>query len=411
MDVDLLIIGAGLSGLFAANLAIDKGLSVHVVSAGRGGLSLSHGCIDVYNSSSPSRSIRSLPGKHPYKILPRHSLKNSISAFKSVVRASRLGYQGGISTSVPLLSALGTPYKTTLVPGSLIKGRLDDPRPISIAGLENYRDFWAEKLVAGAKRNGVRVKSALELPLLYIEFGRDYYATDIANLLHDPSYRQELWRAWKPKLSGEHRVGIPAVLGLTDAPEYHAEAEEFIGVDLFEIPSLPPSLPGLRLEYALKNRGIQSGVQFTEGPRANGRIDGRSKGRRSAGIQLEAAGRTHSIDAKSLLLAVGGFLHGGMHASQNGNIVESVFGMPIETSIPRENWTGQNPWDSQEYSVFGLRTDKHLRPLDRNGKPFLENVFAAGGILGGSDRTYEGSRQGIDLATAYHAIESITSLG
>ena len=50
MRADLLIIGSGLSGLFAANLAIDQGLDVQNVSRGRGGLSLSHGCIDMYDS-------------------------------------------------------------------------------------------------------------------------------------------------------------------------------------------------------------------------------------------------------------------------------------------------------------------------------------------------------------------------
>ena len=409
MVFDLLIVGAGLSGLFAANLAIDQGLSVHVVSAGRGGLSLSRGCIDVYYSSNPSRSIRTLPGNHPYRILPAHSLKDSVGAFKSIVGTSNLGYQGGISSSIPLLSALGTPFKSTIVPGSLIKGRLDDSRPISIAGLINYRDFWPKYILDGAKRKGVRVRSLLELPLLDIEFGRDYYATDIANLLQDPSYRQELWRAWKPKLAGERRVGIPAVLGLTDSSAIHAEAEEYLGVDLFEIPSLPPSLPGLRLEYALKNRCQQLGVQFTEGPRAFGRIDGRSQGRRAAGIQIETAGKLQAIDSQSILLTTGGFLHGGMNAYPNGDVRETVFGMTIETSEPREGWIREQPWGSHDYSRFGLRTDEKLRPLDRNNKIYLENVYAAGGILGGSDRTHEGSRQGIDLSTAFHAIETITS--
>jgi len=229
-------------------------------------------------------------------------------------------------------------------------------------------------------------------------------------LLRDPSYRQELWRAWKPKLTREVRVGIPAILGLTDSLDILTEAEEIIGVDLFEIPSLPPSLPGLRLELTLKNRLIQTGGEITEGPVARGRIDGRSKGRRTAGVQLDASGGIRSIDAKSLLLATGGFLHGGLKALQNGSVVESVFGIPVYVSFLKEQWSHPKPWEPQAYAQIGLRTDQHLRPQDQKGKAFLQNVFAAGGVLGGADRTYEGSRQGIDLVTAYHAIQSITAL-
>ncbi|TFH36850.1 MAG: anaerobic glycerol-3-phosphate dehydrogenase subunit B [Anaerolineales bacterium] len=407
MTVDLLIIGAGLSGLFASNLAIDRGLSVHVVASGRGGLSVSHGCIDIYKTTHPTRSIRNLHAGHPYRVIPGPALKKSVNAFHSIVRGAGLDYQGVISTSIPLLSALGTPFRTSLVPASMIKGRLDDPRPILIAGLENYRDFWPEQLAQGAEGSGISIQASLMLPMPYIDFKRDTYATDIANMLRDRSYRLELWRAWKPKLSGKGRVGIPAILGLTDSTLIQAEAEEFIGVDLFEIPSLPASLPGLRLEHALIQRSIQSGVDFTEGPSAIGRIDGRSKGRRSAGIQIVTTGGLRAIDAKAILLATGGFLHGGLRALQEGNIIESVFGLPIQPDTARELWTRSNPWDTQPFSRFGLATDQYMRPLDRNGKLFLENVFACGGVLGGADRTYERSRQGIDLATTYHAIESI----
>jgi glycerol-3-phosphate dehydrogenase subunit B len=410
MKYDLIIVGAGLAGLFAANLAADQDLSVHVISKGRGGLSLSHGCIDLYRTSNPSRSIQSLPHRHPYKIVPRKDIQASFSTFRSMLREEGLEYHGGISSSIPLLSALGTPFRTSLVPGSMIKGRLDDPRPISVAGLSSYRDFWATHVGISARRNGIKIKAILDLPLLPSDHHRDLYATDIAALLQDQIYRQELWRTWKPKLTGLKRIGIPAVLGFDHWAEILAEAEDFLGVDLFEIATLPPSMTGLRLERALVRRCLDLGVEFTEGPLAIGRIDGRSKGKRAAGIQLETAGRLQTLEAQFILLATGGFLHGGLHSIQERNVIESVFGIPIENSILREEWTSKDPFKPQGYSYLGLTTDKLLRPLDRKGKPFLENVFAVGGLIAGADRTFEGSRQGIDLVSSYHAIQSIRSL-
>jgi glycerol-3-phosphate dehydrogenase subunit B len=410
MKHDLIVVGAGLAGLFAANLAADLGLNVHVISKGRGGLSLSHGCIDLYRTSHPSRSLRSLPSRHPYKIVPYKSIQASISTFRSMLRDIGMVYHGGISSSIPLLSALGSPFRTSLVPGSMIKGRLDDPRPLSIAGLSSYRDFWATHVGLVARRNGFKVRSVLDLPLLPSEHHRDLYATDIAALLDDQVYRQELWRTWKPKLTGIKRIGVPAVIGLNFVVEILTEAKDQLGIEIFEIATLPPSLPGLRLENALKRRCLGLGVEFTEGSLAIGRIDGRSKGKRASGIQLDTVGRPRTLESEFVILATGGYLHGGLQALQEGIIIESVFGIPIDEATPREAWTTKHPWEPQAYSLIGLSTDKFLRPLDHKGKPFLENVFAVGGLLAGADRSHEGSRQGIDLASSYQAIQSIRTL-
>jgi glycerol-3-phosphate dehydrogenase subunit B len=411
MSLDLIIIGSGLTGLFAANLAVDQGLTVQVISSGRGGLSLSHGCIDIYNSSNPSRSIKSLSENHPYKIVSSGSIKASVNAFKSMASESGIDYHGGMSSSFRLLSVVGSPYRTSLVPVTLIKGRLDDPSPITIAGLENYRDFWSTRLSINAKRHGIKIRSTIDLPMLPLGNRRDLYSIDIAKLMLDDVFREELWRAWKPKLTGKKRVGIPAILGTHAATDLMMEAEEYFGVEIFEIPTLPPSLPGLRLETALKQRCSRLGAQLTEGPSALGRIDGRSKGRLTAGVQIRTAGGIKLLNAKAVLLATGGFLHGGLQAQHDGKIIESVYGIPIQTFSPRAQWTSSNLWETQNYSYHGLTTDKLMRPLDHKRKPFLENLFAAGGILHGADRTQENSRQGIGLATAYQAIQSIVATG
>jgi glycerol-3-phosphate dehydrogenase subunit B len=409
MSLDLLIVGSGLTGLFAANLAVDQGLTVHNVSRGRGGLSLSHGCIDIYNSTNPSRSIKNLSENHPYQIISSSSIKAAIKEFKSIASEAGIEYTGGYSSSIQLLSSTGSPYLTTLVPETMIRGRLDDNTPITIAGLENYRDFWAERFSLKAKRHGIKIRSTLVLPMLHEEINRDLYPTDIAKLLHHDSYREELWRAWKPRLTNQKRVGIPAIMGIHNGVDLLGEAEEYFGIELFEIPTLPPSLPGIRLEEALKERIVRKGGNFTEGPDARGRIDGRSKGKLAAGVQLNSAGGLRSLNARAVLIASGGFLHGGLQAYHNGNVVESVFGVPVINVSPRPQWTAPHFWDSQQYAYMGLGTDRQMRPLDHKGKPFLNNLFAAGGLLGGADRTQEGSRQGIDLATAYQAIQSIVT--
>ncbi len=410
MNEELIIVGAGLAGLFAANLALDEGLSVRVVARGRGGLALSHGCIDIYNGSSPSRAIRKLEGSHPYRLVPNRNFKSSMRAFKDILHQCGITYLGGISTSIPLLSPSGTPFRTSFVPKSMFKGRLDDPRPITIVGIECFRDFQVTSLAANAKRHGVPIHAVIKLPMLEVVDHRDLYATDFADLLSDQSTREEIWRAWKPKLSGQSRVGFPAVFGKASAETLIEEAEDFLGLEIFEIPTLPPSLPGVRLESALRMRLIKKGGFLIEGSSVKGRVDGRSKGRLSAGVQLETAGGMRTLDSAYVLLASGGFLNGGLETTYDGRVYEGVYGIPISTNVSQSSWTSTDFWKPQPYSLMGVSTDKLLRPLDQRNKPFLENLFAAGGILSGADRTFEGSRQGIDLSTAYHAVRSILSM-
>lgn len=409
MTVDLLVVGSGLTGLFAANLAVDHGLSVHLVSQGRGGLSLSHGCIDIYNSTNPARSIKKLPAIHPYRIVGKDALRLAIRILKAYTQKSDIAYKGGSTQGIPLLSPAGIPFRTSVVPETVLKGRLDDPRPFSIAGLNGFRDFWAASLVKRARQHGVRVHSAFELPLLQFADRRDIHAAGLAKLFGDPSFRSELWRAWKPKLTGAKRVGFPAVFGFLNSKDIIAEAEESLGVDIFEIPTLPPCLPGLRLEALLTQRAINQGVKLIEGPVAKGRIDGRSKGKLAAGIQTSSGGGQHSLDARAVLLATGGFLNGGLTAGVDGSVTESVFNLPIAVQHAVEDWASPHFWETHPYANLGVETDKMMRPLDIRGKAFLENLFAAGGVLHGADRTHEGSRQGIDLASAYQAVKSIRS--
>jgi anaerobic glycerol-3-phosphate dehydrogenase len=61
---------------------------------------------------------------------------------------------------------------------------------------------------------------------------------------------------------------------------------------------------------------------------------------------------------------------------------------------------------AQPYASYGLRVDTAMRPATDDGAAYFTNLFAAGGVLAAGDRAMEGSRQGIDLVTAFRAVES-----
>ncbi len=61
------------------------------------------------------------------------------------------------------------------------------------------------------------------------------------------------------------RIGLPAILGLERAPEARRDLEEQLELPVFEIPILPPSIPGFRLAVALAKAARASGVEILLG--------------------------------------------------------------------------------------------------------------------------------------------------
>ena len=67
----------------------------------------------------------------------------------------------------------------------------------------------------------------------------------MANALLLPQNREKLARVIKPLVKESKVIGLPAILGLYRTQEVIAHLEELIGVPVFEIPTIPPSVPGI----------------------------------------------------------------------------------------------------------------------------------------------------------------------
>jgi glycerol-3-phosphate dehydrogenase subunit B len=125
------------------------------------------------------------------------------------------------------------------------------------------------------------------------------------------------------------------------------------------------------------------------------------------GVSAATPAGPRALDADFVLMATGAFLHGGLRATQSGRIVETVFDLPIESPRSRSEWVGETPLGSHPYDHYGVRVDERMQPVDSDGEPFFDNLYACGGVLGDADRFRDHSRQGIDLATAYAAVEAM----
>ena len=406
---EIIVVGGGLSGLFASILAAERGAKVTLAMKGRGGLAISHGCIDVLDRSAPSRAIARLPDNHPYRLAGKENLKAALSIFRDLMTQAGYPFTGKLSKSMSLLTALGTIKRTCFAPFASAQGDINTGEPIILGRFVSLRDFYPSLIQKQARKSGVSILKTIELPMLDAPIHRDSSLMDFALRFDDASWRAETIRMWRPLLPDVNRIGLPAILGFRCHYQILRELEDSLGVRFFEIPTLPPSIPGLRVEHYLLQRAQDLGIRIIEGAGVIGRVDGRSKGKRVAGVVLRTKGRSISLDADVVLLATGGILNGGLVAQQDHRIRESVFSLPVLYPPVRTDWVGPSIFHKQAYASAGVRVNARMQPLGSTGKPIFNNLFAAGGLLAGSDPSLDGSRQGIDLATAYCAVSEALS--
>jgi glycerol-3-phosphate dehydrogenase subunit B len=403
---DLLVVGEGLTGLFAAWLAAKRGAHTTLIAYGRGGLELSSGCLHLASGASPHAEIASARLPHPYALVGTDTVFRALEALTQLLEASGLPYSGSLDANLLLPTAAGATIAPAFAPHSLARSDLANHGPMTMAGLTGFRDFDA---ALASRRLATRLQRSIatvDLPLPGPAPRRDLYATDLARRFEDPDWCRETCRAWKPLLIGVRRLGLPAVLGLRHHARVLQAIEEALELTAFEIPTLPPCVPGLRLEMVLREACLDAGVDLIEGAKAIGRVDGTGLFARASGVVAMTAGGPQLHNAGAVLLATGDVLHGGIVAQQNGLIRESVFDLPVVHNADRATWTSPRAADPQPYASFGVRVDASMRPLDERGQPLLPNLYAAGGLLAGARRTEEGSRQGVALSTALRAVEA-----
>jgi glycerol-3-phosphate dehydrogenase subunit B len=409
MTLDLLIIGQGLAGMSAACYAIERGMEVGILARGRGGLSLWNGLIDYGRPGRWGlRVIGSLPSSHPLRLAGAPSLGAALASFNRWLEPHRLALLGiGEDSPMATPTALGCIRHAAWIPLSMLGAEINVSQPMQLLSLAGLRDFDARLASANLRSAGYASSDPLELSLPFPPPVRDQYATDLARLFDDPTLRQTALADWQKQIRPSMPTGLPAMLGLDDHPDALDASRRALGDGLFEIATLPPCLPGLRIERALRRRLIDSGVRWIEGSEAIAGPTCYGENHRLERILIKGPSGSRSLRLGALLLASGGFLHGGLQAGVDGRVVDSVFQLPAGHDLDGDDLTASDPFAPQPYTRCGLKVDAQMRPLRPEGIFIAGNVFAAGGILAGADPAREGWRQAIDLATAWRAVQEI----
>jgi glycerol-3-phosphate dehydrogenase subunit B len=404
MTNDTIVIGAGLAGLTAALRLADLGRRVLVIARGVGSTHLAPPTIDVLGFADdevkrPGQALSRLAAAHPdhpYSRIPAEVIAAGIEWFKA--RLPALGYQGGLGENFLLPTAVGAAKPSAVVPETMAGGDLRFGGRFVFVGLR-LKDFYPAYLAENLADSGRVEARGIELDP---PRGEDGGTLGLARRFEQPAFRDWLVRELASRVEPDERVGFAAVLGLQKAGEVWRELESRLERPVFEVATLPPSVPGIRLYEALTAELRRAGGRLLIGQAV---IGAETAGGRVEGVVTQAAARPTTHRARSFVLASGGLAAGGIQVDSSGKVREAVFdltlaGLPAANGRPRFLPTYL---DEQPLDRVGLPVDDRLRPTDADGRPRFENLHAAGATLAGAAPWREGSGNGLSLATGYAA--------
>lgn len=407
---DVVVIGAGLAGLSCAAELAERGAHVFLAAKGMAATHWTHGGLDV--AAPPgARSAREGVAQlaevegHPYSALGG-GVADAVARHLDRLDRRGLPYVGSVDAGLaPTPTALGTLRPASILPAA--QSAVLEPwggDGLLLVGYRRYRDAWAayaaRNLAAAAWPGGPREVRSVETDLPRGSDLRNLNARTLALMFDDPSWRTDALRAIARGVpAGSWRIGLPATLGITRHAEALEQAQAILGNPVLEIPSLPPSVPGIRLYEALRAALVAAGGRLQVG---FGVADVERRGRRILAIHTDAAARTLRLGAEEFVLATGGVAGQGIHAQPDGTLVERVFGLHVEAP-PRERWFSDDPLTPHPLEALGIRTDADLRPLGGAGDVALENVRVIGSALAGMRYLAERCGDGVALASAHRA--------
>ena len=274
IQCDLTVIGCGLSGMAAALFAAESGF--RTVQAGvSGGMIFATGLLDLMGThpietghewmdpwAAISAVSKDIPD-HPYARMKPDIIKESLAKVVSFLGKNNLPYMKNGEHNSEIMTLLGTRKFSYYIPLAMWEGvrAFKKKGPCLIVGFHELKDFNAAQIVGRLKHKwpglhwkNIRLKDTLNASTLV---SGDILARD----MEMPGNIQKMVRLIRPHLEEAEAVGLPAVLGMTRHQEIVGTLSRELGVKVFEIPTTPLSVPGLRLievfTQGLAERGVR----------------------------------------------------------------------------------------------------------------------------------------------------------
>lgn len=407
---DLAVIGSGLAGMAASIFAVNR--NIRTAQAGNtGAIAYTTGYLDLLGCdegsgrvlSDPWSGIRQLratqPG-HPLARIPEEDIRDAFIEFTAFLGECGISYSSPGVANITTITPAGTTKPTLCVPATMQAGieALAGRARCLIVDFQGLRGFSARQVVANLKDSWPGL-SARRISFPDMPKG-EIYPEVMARALEVPATREKVAAAVIEVLGDAEVVGMPAILGMHAPGLVMDELSRLIGCPVFEIPTMPPSVPGIRLREMFEQVFPQKGLTLVPQQKVQ------SLDFSSERVKLSLAdnfGPIH-IRARAVILATGRFLSGGLRAEPDG-IIEPLLRLPVTQPASREEWYGMS-YLGQDHGIHkcGIEVDDCFRPLNSAGQVVDNRLFAAGVILAHQNWIRGRSGAGVAIASAYKAV-------
>lgn len=405
MKFDTIIIGGGLAGLTAGIELSRKGQKCLIVSSGQSALHFFSGSFELCGQDeNPFKAIGNLGKGHPYSKLGEDNVRKYADAVKPFFKEVGVVFKGETCRNHWRITPLGGLKRAWLTLDEYADVPADGTMPwkkVALLNVDGFLDFHTSYIAAGLAERGVEtVVKGISMPELdkLRENPTEMRSTNIAKTLSGDVIGALAARI-NEYAKDVDAVLMPAVVGLTGCADV-VRLKEMVARPLHFLATLPPSVPGIRMQMMLKRHFQRLGGTYMLGDSV---VSGEFEDGRLRSISTNNHGGV-KFEADNFILASGSFFSKGLVSDIDG-VREPVFGLDVESLAERAQWYRRDMFEAQPYMGFGVSTDGSLR-VQKDQKT-VENLYAVGSVLGGCNSLKEGSGAGVAVLTALHVSESI----
>ena len=424
MNFDVAIIGGGLAGLTCGIALQQRGKRCVIINNGQAAIDFASGSLDllsrmpdgsaVENINENLTALRTALPAHPYSLLGAEKVIAKAQDFERLANALNLDLIGSTEKNHWRVTGLGSLRGAWLSPNSVptVQGNETFPhKRIAVLGIEGYHDFQPQLLAANLVLNPqfahCEVTSGfLNIPQLdeLRQNAREFRSVNIAQLLEHKLAFNDLVSEIIESAQGANAVLLPACFGLENQ-EFMNALRDATKLALFELPTLPPSLLGMRQRIQLRRKFESLGGLMINGDSA---LNAHFEGDRVHCIKTRLL-EDEEIIADNFVLAAGSFFSKGL-VSEFDKIYEPVFesdiiGVEGFNDKNRFSWTNHRFANPQPYQSAGVAINEHCQ-VQKCGQ-FLANLYATGNVIGGFNALELGCGSGVAVVTALAVADEI----